>query len=147
MRTRLPMILALIMLFSGMCVMEKSAVGSRPIEHGTNAGSSVYVLAGEFRTVFANLLWIKVDQYHHEYLERHPDWTQDKDLLSLLNLITTGPTLRGSLRLRNLHLYQWLPRQQKGAQLSAAGCGEQPTLLGTAQDVRNHLREPFPRPP
>ena len=49
---------------------------------------TVMAMAGQFRIVFANLLWIKVDQYHHEYIEHHGDWTQDTDLLPLLRTIT-----------------------------------------------------------
>lgn len=49
---------------------------------------TVLAMAGQFRVVFANLLWIKVDRYHHEYIEHHGDWTQDTDLLPLLRMIT-----------------------------------------------------------
>ncbi|MER3474468.1 MAG: hypothetical protein C4335_10655 [Armatimonadota bacterium] len=49
---------------------------------------TVLAMAGQFRIVFANLLWIKVDQYHHEYIEHHGDWAQDTDLLPLLRSIT-----------------------------------------------------------
>jgi len=49
---------------------------------------TVLAMAGQFRIVFANLLWIKVDQYHHEYIEHHGDWAQDTDLLPLLRAIT-----------------------------------------------------------
>jgi len=45
-------------------------------------------MAGQFRIVFANLLWIKVDQYHHEYIAHHGDWSRDADLLPLLRMIT-----------------------------------------------------------
>lgn len=49
---------------------------------------TVLAMVGQFRIVFANLLWIKVDQYHHEYIEHHGDWAQDTDLLPLLRAIT-----------------------------------------------------------
>jgi len=49
---------------------------------------TVMAMAGQFRIVFANLLWIKVDRYHHEYIEHHGDWTLDTDLLPLLRTIT-----------------------------------------------------------
>lgn len=49
---------------------------------------TVLAMAGQFRIVFANLLWLKVDQYHHEYIEHHGDWAQDTDLLPLLRAIT-----------------------------------------------------------
>lgn len=50
--------------------------------------SAVVALAGEFRTVFANLLWIKLDHYHHEYAARHKDWTKNRDALGLNRMIT-----------------------------------------------------------
>jgi len=49
---------------------------------------TVMAMAGQFRIVFANLLWIKVDQYHHEYIAHHGDWAQDTDLLPMLRMIT-----------------------------------------------------------
>lgn len=88
MRARLPMLAAVFLVFAGMCIVENSAVRSRPIEPTENV-SAVYMLAGEFRTVFANLLWIKADKYHHEYIARDPNWCNDKELLGMLKLITT----------------------------------------------------------
>lgn len=76
----------MIALFCGMCVVENIAVGLRP-EEPANRVSSVYMLAGEFRAVFANLLWIKADQYHHEFIEHNADWTRDKELMGLMELI------------------------------------------------------------
>lgn len=75
-------------LFAGMSVVENGAVSSRPSQARSERLSSVAALAGEFRTVAANLLWIKADRYHHEFAERNPDWTQDTDLLGLLHMIT-----------------------------------------------------------
>ncbi len=75
-------------MFCGMGVMENGAVKARPAAPESERVSSVYMLAGEFRTVFANLLWIKAEQYHHEYLLRNPNWTRNKDLMGLLDLIT-----------------------------------------------------------
>lgn len=49
---------------------------------------TVMAMAGQFRVVFANLLWIKVDKYHHAYLEHHTNWAEDSDLLPLLRMIT-----------------------------------------------------------
>ena len=87
MRRRLPIIAAVILLFAGMCVIEDSAVRSRPAEPADNV-SAVYKLAGEFRTVFANLLWIKADSYHHEFIQRDPNWCNDKELMGLFKMIT-----------------------------------------------------------
>lgn len=79
----------MLVLFSGVCIVENTAVRERPAEAQSGGVSSVYALAGEFRTVFANLLWIKADHYHHEFIEHNPKWTQNKDLAGLLNLVTT----------------------------------------------------------
>jgi len=77
-----------IMLLSGMCVLENCSVKNRPSGTAADADSSVYVLAGEFRKVAANLLWIKADAYHHEYLEHGKPWTTNKDLMGLFEMIT-----------------------------------------------------------
>lgn len=61
-------------------------VGQATVENATLR--TVMAMAGQFRIVFANLLWIKVDQYHHEYIEHHGDWAKDTDLLPLLRTIT-----------------------------------------------------------
>ena len=89
MKERLILCAAMAMLFCGMGVIENSAVKARPVAPECERVSSIYMLAGEFRTVFANLLWIKAEQYHHEYIERDPNWTHDKELMGLLDLITT----------------------------------------------------------
>ena len=49
---------------------------------------TVLAMAGQFRIVFANLLWIKVDKYHHEYIEHHGNWAENPDILPLLRMIT-----------------------------------------------------------
>jgi hypothetical protein len=78
----------LILLFFGMtAVTENSLVQSRPVKP-VQQESSIYALAGEFRVVFANLLWLRVEKYHHEYMHSHPDWKTNKDALGLLELIT-----------------------------------------------------------
>jgi len=45
-------------------------------------------LLGQFRTVAANLLWMKADTYHHEFVEHNPHWTQNSDMLPLLKMVT-----------------------------------------------------------
>ena len=77
-----------VLLISGICVLENGAVSSRPAGAPARGDSSVYALAGEFRTVFANLLWIKVDCYHHEFIERGRPWTSNRELTGLLDMIT-----------------------------------------------------------
>jgi len=86
MKHRLALPLLALLVFVGMCVMENRAVRARPAEPADNV-SAVYKLAGEFRVVFANLLWIKADKYHHEYIQHDPNWCDNKDLLGLFNMI------------------------------------------------------------
>jgi tetratricopeptide (TPR) repeat protein len=76
----------MIALFSGIAILDTSMVHSRPAPAGKD--SAVTVLAGEFRTVFANLLWIKAENYHHEYIVHNKDWTKNEDVLGLDMLIT-----------------------------------------------------------
>lgn len=87
MRRKLLIAFAILLLFTGMSAVENRAVRSRPIDPADNA-SAVYKLAGEFRTVIANLLWIKADAYHHEFIERNPHWCENKDLLGMMRMIT-----------------------------------------------------------
>ena len=89
MRPRLVTIGLMGCLLCATCVVENSMVQSRPRESVTGNQSSILLLAGEFRAVFANLLWVKADQYHHEFSEHNPSWTKNKDLLGMLRLITT----------------------------------------------------------
>ena len=88
MKERLVLYAAMAMMFCGVGVIENSAVKARPVAPKSERVSSVCMLAGEFRTVFANLLWIKAEQYHHEYILRDPNWAHDKELMGLLDLIT-----------------------------------------------------------
>lgn len=56
---------------------------------GESVRESVYAnIAGQFRTVFANLLWMKADGYHHEFVEHNTNWAQDSDIIPLMRLIT-----------------------------------------------------------
>lgn len=75
------------------CVVSEGILSANPPKMGqatveSAALRTVVAMAGQFRIVFANLLWMKVDRYHHEYIEHHGDWTQDTDLLPLLRMIT-----------------------------------------------------------
>ncbi len=84
---------ALIAVLAVACVLSEGLLSANAPEMDNacidNAAlRTVMAMAGQFRIVFANLLWIKVDQYHHEYIEHHGDWTQDTDLLPLLRMIT-----------------------------------------------------------
>ncbi len=78
---------ALLLLLCGIAVLDTGLECGRPPKK--SGESALLALAGEFRTVFANLLWIKVDQYHHEYSAHHGDWTKNSDALGLTRIITT----------------------------------------------------------
>jgi hypothetical protein len=86
-RHRVMLVSLAALVFAGMCVIENRAVQSRPVEPADNV-SAAYKLAGEFRVVFANLLWIKADKYHHEYIQYDPNWCNNKELLGLFKMIT-----------------------------------------------------------
>ena len=83
------LILGLLLMFGAMCVMENAALSERPKLPSGDQVSGAYALAGEFRVVFANLLWIKADKYHHEFIHHNPNWTKDTDLLAMLRMITS----------------------------------------------------------
>jgi hypothetical protein len=85
---RVKFAIVIVALFAAAALMEIGAVRARPTQAQPKRVSSFYALAGEFRTVAANLMWIKADQYHHEFVEKNPDWTKDRDLLGLLHIIT-----------------------------------------------------------
>lgn len=87
MKRRLLIAVSIALLFLVMSAAENLALSSKPVDPADNV-SAVYKLAGEFRTVFANLLWIKADCYHHEFIENNPHWTQNKDLLGMMKMIT-----------------------------------------------------------
>lgn len=76
----------LLTLFCGLVYLDGAIEKGRP---ATNAKDSIETaLAGEFRTVFANLLWIKVENYHHEFIEHNKDWAKNKDALGLIRIVT-----------------------------------------------------------
>jgi len=81
------MLLAAGILFVMACVVESSMKPLPGVGQIASKGSSIYAMAGEFRTVAANLLWIKADAYHHEYIEKHGDWTANKELIGMFRMI------------------------------------------------------------
>ena len=87
MRYRLIIFALMLLMFSGVCVLDFEVSQSKPDAAVDARMSSIYALAGEFRTVFANLLWIKADHYHHEFIQHNPDWVQNDELVGLVNLI------------------------------------------------------------
>lgn len=71
----------------GLAALDTSIERDQP--YPKKKGDSVMItLAGEFRAVFANLLWIKAERYHHEYIARDKDWTKNTDLMGLNRIIT-----------------------------------------------------------
>mgnify|MGYP005840255981 FL=1 len=113
-----------------MCVVENRAVDSRPSQAGARKVSCVYLLAGEFRTVLANLLWIKADQYHHEFVRHHRKWTANQELKGLLDLVI----------LLDPHFVEAYETQ---AYIYANGCGDVPKALrivrqGISRNPRAH---------
>jgi hypothetical protein len=75
-----------ILLVIGVCSLDTSIDHrSRPT---SDKDSVLIALAGQFRVVFANLLWIKLDSYHHEFLAHNKDWTKNTDAVGLSRLIT-----------------------------------------------------------
>lgn len=89
---RLLSLLLTLVLFTGAAASDRilsrqSATQQR--EGGLEGPSAVYVaMLGQFRTVAANLLWIKADDYHHEFLETNPHWSQNEEILPLMRMIT-----------------------------------------------------------
>jgi len=79
-------IILAVALVLGLSVLDTSIVQQRPKPQARKSVAAA--LAGEFRTVFANLLWIKAEQYHHECVAHHRDWTKNTDGLGLIRIIT-----------------------------------------------------------
>jgi len=76
-----------VLFFAGICIMDAGPLRESMSRRNNTRFSSASLLADEFRTVFANLLWIKADQYHHEFIQRNPNWTQNKEQIGLLKMI------------------------------------------------------------
>lgn len=81
------MLLGAGILFIMVCIVESSMKPLPGTGQIASKGSSIYAMAGEFRSVAANLLWIKADAYHHEFLAKNGDWTANKELIGLFRLI------------------------------------------------------------
>ncbi|BDI31930.1 hypothetical protein CCAX7_39810 [Capsulimonas corticalis] len=55
---------------------------------GKDTSGSVAMAAGQFRSVAANLLWMKVvDHYHHQHIADGGDWSKNESLLPMLKTI------------------------------------------------------------
>ncbi len=69
-----------------MIATERQMDALRP---SSEQGGAVYVqMLGEFRIAAANLLWIKTDEYHHEYEARHNSSLDNRELIGMCQLIT-----------------------------------------------------------
>ena len=88
---------------------------------------TVLAMAGQFRIVFANLLWIKVDKYHHEYIEHHGNWAENSDILPLLRMITwLDPHFIQAYQVAGFMLSGNLKRYDFARQLLAEGIRNNP---------------------
>ena len=83
----LPFLIAFVVI----CLLEP-AVDANYLSSGcggdSGGRSAMYALAGEFRSVIANVLWIKVEKYHHEFIRTNADWRVDTEILPLIKVIT-----------------------------------------------------------
>lgn len=91
MKRFLSLLLALVLLTgaaaSDQMLSRQSASQQR--EGSIEGPAAVYAaMLGQFRTVAANLLWIKADDYHHEFLETNPHWSKNEEILPLMRMIT-----------------------------------------------------------
>lgn len=85
----LPVLLLWLAVFAWESPLSRAARASAWFgERQTNGSPAFVQIAGSFRMVGANALWLKVDAYHHEWEERGLDWTKNADLLPLLRAIT-----------------------------------------------------------
>ena len=79
-------IIALVYLVTLMVVAETQMDATRlPV---IRTSSAFVEMLGEFRIVAANMLWIKTDEYHHEYEARHADPAKNRELIGMCQLIT-----------------------------------------------------------
>jgi hypothetical protein len=84
-------LLPLAFVFIAICALEPvvdASYANSGCSRKMTGDSATYALAGEFRSVIANLLWIKVERYHHEYIQTNADWRANKEILPLIKVIT-----------------------------------------------------------
>ncbi|MDO8681877.1 MAG: hypothetical protein Q7N50_00135 [Armatimonadota bacterium] len=83
--------LPFIAIFAALCILEPVVDANYEKTSLGRAGkseSAMYALAGEFRSVIANVLWIKVEKYHHEFIRTNTNWRANKEILPLVKVIT-----------------------------------------------------------
>ncbi|MCS6830616.1 MAG: hypothetical protein RMM08_05560 [Armatimonadota bacterium] len=127
--SRLPVLIAVLVvacvLSEGLLSANTPKVKDYPADNA--ALRIVMAMAGQFRIVFANLLWIKVDQYHHEHIKHHSDWAQDTDLLPLLRMITwLDPHFVQAYQVAGFMLSARLHRYEHARQLLEEGIRNNP---------------------
>ncbi len=85
---RVASVVLMLTMLAGISTLDNTISKSKPKSAAGAKDSAAIALAGEFRTVFANLLWIKADQYHHEFIAHNNDWEMNTDVIGLDRLIT-----------------------------------------------------------
>ena len=119
--------------FAVLCVLEpavEAQYGSSGRAHVTTGNSAAYALAGEFRCVIANLLWVKVERYHHEYLRTHDDWRANKDILPLIKIITNlDPHFVEAYLCGGWMLATGLDREEEGVAFLREGLSNNPDSM------------------
>ena len=84
-------LLPLALIFIAICALEPvvdASYAKSGCSRKMSGDSAAYALAGEFRSVIANLLWIKVERYHHEFIQTNANWRANKEVLPLVKVIT-----------------------------------------------------------
>lgn len=85
-------LLLTLVLFTGAAASDRILTQKMSLQQQTGAmegPTAVYAaILGQFRTVAANLLWIKADDYHHEFIKANPHWSQNEEILPLMRMIT-----------------------------------------------------------
>lgn len=115
-----------------LCVLSEGLLSAREpyaqrVSTDNTAMRAVLAMVGQFRIVFANLLWIKVDQYHHEYIEHGGDWARNTDLLPLLRTITwLDPHFVQAYQVAGFMLSGSLQRYEHAQELLAEGIRNNP---------------------
>jgi hypothetical protein len=132
-RRALPFLVA----FAALCVLEPmvdASYDSYGYSRHTSGTSAAYALAGEFRAVIANLLWIKVEKYHHEFIRTNSDYRADKDILPLIKVITDlDPSFVEAYLLGGWMLSMGLHREQEGILYLKEGIQNNPDSMALSE--------------
>lgn len=120
----------LILIFFGICALEPVVDASyvkSESARSTKGEPAAYALAGEFRSVIANLLWIKVERYHHEFIQTNGDWRANKEILPLVKVITDlDPHFTDAYILGGWMLCMGLDRCDEGVSYLKEGASNNP---------------------